>query len=265
MSIHATAIVSDDAVIGAGCSIGAFSIIESGVVLEENCHLAEHVILRAGTKVGANCRIDSFAVIGGLPQSIGFDPAVESGVLIGRDVVIREGVTVHRATEAGGFTAVGDRSMLMAQAHVAHDCEVEEDVILANNVMLGGHVSVGTKVFLGGGSGVHQFCRIGPYAMLAANSIMTYDVPPYVMAAERNSAHGLNLVGLRRAKFEQGEISDLKRCYRAVFLGGGNLKRKAAAAAREHEFGRTVSGARFLNFFDAGTRGFIRSTKEGEN
>lgn len=264
MEIHATAQVSESAVIGDGSSVGAFSLIEAGVVIGAGCRIASHVVLRAGVVLEDGVSVDSFAVIGGDPQSQGFDPSTESGARIGKGSVIREGVTVHRATEAGKQTVIGERCLLMAQAHVAHDCRLADEVVLCNNVMLGGHVDIGTKAFVGGGAGLHQFCRVGACAMIAGNASITGDVPPYVMAAERSLAYGLNLVGLRRANMERREIADLKRCYRAVYLGGGNLKKKAAEAVREHEFGTTAPGARFLSFFEGGKRGFIQSAKEAE-
>jgi UDP-N-acetylglucosamine acyltransferase len=259
MSIHSTAIVSESAVIGAGSVVGPFSVIEDGVVLGANCSVAAHAILRRGVVLGDSVTVDSFAVIGGDPQSLGFDSAIRSGVVIGHGVVIREGCTVHRAMSEGGNTVIEDGCFLMAQAHVAHDCRVAKNVIIANNVMLAGHVTVGANVFIGGGAGIHQFCRIGTYAMIAGNASIAADVPPYVMAAERNAAHGLNMVGLRRGGFERADLADLKKCYRAVYFGGGNLKKKAAEAVREHEFGITVTGARFLAFFEHGTRGFVQS------
>lgn len=260
MSIHPTAIVSETAVLGDGCEVGPYALIEDGVVLGANCTVAGHAILRKGTVLGQNVKVDSFVVIGGDPQSIGFDSLTESGVLIEDDVILREGCTVHRATSQGANTVIGQGCFLMAQAHVAHDCKLAQGVILANNVMLAGHITVGEKTFIGGGAGIHQNCRIGAYVMVAGNASLTADVPPYVMTAERSEAHGLNLVGLRRGGFAQGEIADVKRCYRAVFFGGGNLRKKAAEAAREHEFGTTPAGARFLSFFEGGTRGFIQST-----
>jgi UDP-N-acetylglucosamine acyltransferase len=185
-----------------------------------------------------------------------------SHVEIGDRTVIREAVTVNRASARGSKTVIGKDCFLMANSHVAHDCVLEDGVILANNAMIAGHVCIGGKTFVGGGAGIHQFCRIGAHCMIAGNATITADVPPYLMAAERNEVHGLNLVGLRRGQFEQSEIKDLKLCYRAVFFGGGNLKKKAETAAREHEFGTTNPGAHFLKFFEAGKRGFIQSTRD---
>ena len=265
MSIHPTALVSETAVIGAGSVVGPYAVIEAGAVLGENCSIAAHAILRGSSVLGDAVTVDSFAVIGGDPQSLNFDPLTKSGVKIGNNVVIREGCTVNRGSIDGSDTVVGDGCFFMAQAHIAHDCKVGKDVVIANNVMLAGHVTIGANVFIGGGVGIHQFCRIGTYAMIGGNASIAADVPPYVMAAERNTAHGLNMVGLRRGGFERLDIADLKKCYRAVYFGGGNLKKKAAEAVAEHEFGITATGARFLAFFEHGKRGFVQSSNEASN
>ncbi|MDQ8194534.1 acyl-ACP--UDP-N-acetylglucosamine O-acyltransferase [Coraliomargarita sp. SDUM461004] len=262
MNIHQTAIVDPSAKIGEGTSIGAGALIESNVRIGRDCKIAAYAIIRENTTIGNAVQVDSFCVIGGEPQSIGFDSSLESTVVIGDRVILREGVTVSRPETAGAETVIGDECFIMANAHVAHDCQLSRGVVMVNNVMLAGHVRVGEKTVIGGGAGIHQFCRIGAYCMIAGNASITADVPPYVMAAERSEAHGLNLVGLRRGGFEQREIKDLKRCYRAVFFGGGNLKKKAAEAARETEFGMTAAGARFLSFFETGKRGFILSTRD---
>lgn len=262
MQIHPTALVSDSAVLGENCSVDAYAIIEAGVVLGKNCRVGSHAVVREGTVAGDDVFIDSYAAVGGEPQIMNFERATKTGVKIGDRVVIREGVTISRASEEGDPTLIGDDCYLMAQSHVAHDCVVGKGVIICHQTKLGGHVEVRDKAFLGGGAAIHQFCRIGTLAMVAANAMITADVPPYVTAAERSTACGLNLVGLRRANFEQREISDLKRCYRAVFFGGGNLRKKAMEAAREHEFGTTAVGVRFLSFFESGRRGYIRSENE---
>jgi UDP-N-acetylglucosamine acyltransferase len=262
MSVHPTAIIHNSAELGAGSTVGPGAIIEAGVQTGPGCQIAAYAVVRAGTQLGESVQIDSFCVVGGDPQSLGFDPATESFVKIGDRTVLREAVTINRGSGAGSTTVIGEDCFIMANAHVAHDCVLKQGVVLANNVMLAGHITVGEKTFIGGGAGIHQFCRIGAHCMIAGNASITADVPPYVMAAERSEAHGLNSVGLKRGHFEQREIRDLKRCYRAVFFGGGNLRRKAEEAARETEFGITPAGVRFLSFFEGGKRGFIQSTRD---
>lgn len=256
MKIHPTAIVSDDAAIGAGSVIGPYSVIEEGVILGENCVIAAHVIVRCGSVLGNEVTVDSFAVIGGNPQSLTFDPLIKSGVRIGDGTVIREGCTINRASSEGGNTVLSGECFLMAQAHVAHDCELGRGVILANNVMLAGHVKVGAKTFIGGGAGIHQYCRIGEFVMVAGNASITADIPPYIMVSERNHAHGLNLVGLRRGGFERSEIADLKQSYRAVYLGGSSIRKQAADILNKGKYGVTGPGKTFLDFFEKGNRGF---------
>lgn len=262
MDIHECAQIDTTALLGEGTEVGPGAIIESGVVVGSRCRIAAYAILRKGTILGNDVTVDSFAVIGGEPQSLSTDVAKASQVLIGDRTVIREAVTISRASSEEGRTMIGEDCFLMANSHVAHDCKLHNGVILANNVMIAGHVELGEKCFVGGGAGIHQFCRVGAYCMIAGNASITADVPPYVLAAERSEARGLNLVGLRRGGFQQREIADLKRCYRAVFFGGGNLKLKATEAARETEFGVTAPGARFLSFFESGKRGFIQSTHD---
>lgn len=264
MSIDPSAWISEEAVLGEGCLVGPFAVVERGVTVGRHSTLGAHAVLREGARVGERVWVDSFAVVGGCPQSFAFDPAVRSGVFVGDGAVLREGATVHRATEEGGETVVGANCYLMAQAHVAHDCDLGEGVVLCNNAMLGGHVHVSDKVFVGGGVGVHQFCRIGELAMIAGNASISVDVPPFVLAAERNELHGLNLVGLRRAGMGAEERKDLKGCYRQVFAGGGNLREKAASAERAGGCGRTERGRRFLRFFAGGKRGFARPKPEAD-
>jgi len=262
MEIHESAHIDKTVQLGEGSEVGPGAIIESGVVVGSRCRIGAYAILREGTILGDDVTVDSFAVIGGPPQSLSEDVAEKSQVIIGDRTVIREAVTINRASAQDAGTIIGEDCFLMANSHVAHDCRLGNGVILANNAMIAGHVELGEKCFVGGGAGIHQFCRVGGYCMIAGNASITADVPPYVMAAERSEARGLNLIGLRRGGFLQREIADLKRCYRAVFFGGGNLKLKAEEAARETEFGTTAAGARFLSFFESGKRGFIQSARD---
>lgn len=240
-----------------GVTVGAFSVVEAGVQVGAGAHLAEHVVVREGASIGPASVLDSFCAVGGQPQMHG-DKTWTGEVRIGARVTLREGVTVSRPTTPGGVTSVGDGCMLMANSHVGHDCVVGEGVTLANNVMLAGHVSVGAGSFLGGGVGVHQFVRIGARAMIGGNASISYDVPPYAMAAERNELRGLNLVGLRRLKLETAAVSDLKRAYHAVYAGPGDFRARASDALGAEECGVDAPARAFLEFFVGGERGFVR-------
>jgi UDP-N-acetylglucosamine acyltransferase len=254
--IHPAALVHP-AVDTSGVVIGAYAVIEAGVRLAADVVIGEHAVLRAGSALGAGTVIDSFCVVGGLPQMRGVLPT-SGRVRIGARCVLREGVTVNRPTRADGITSLGDDCMLMANSHVGHDCVVGNHVTLANNVMLAGHVQVGDGTFVGGGAGVHQFVRIGQGAMIGGNAAISYDVPPFAIAAERNQIHGLNLVGLRRSKMSSATVADLKRCYHAVYCGPGDLRARVAMLLAERCCQEDVAGRRFLEFFAGGKRGFAR-------
>ncbi len=257
-NIDRTAVVAEGARIAADVRIGAYAIVEAGVVVGAGSELRAHCILRRGTVVGERVVVDSFAVLGGEPQDRRFDPATETGVLIGDRVVVREAVTVNRATRPGTSTQICDDVLLMANSHVGHDCVVGASAVLANNVMLGGHVRIGAGAFLGGGVGVHQHVRIGDGAMIGGNASIAYDVPPFTIATGRSVVHGLNVVGLRRGNVPADDIADLKRCYRAVFGTAGDPRRNAAAALLTGGCGRSGHGRMMLEFFQSGVRGFAR-------
>ncbi len=243
MSISPHALVDSNAVFGAGCSVAAFAVIKAGVELAENV------------------TVDHHAVIGGLPQDLHFDAATQSGVKVGAGTVIREGVTINRATKPSGFTTVGKNCFLMANAHLGHDVQLGDRVILANGVLLAGHVQVGNHVFIGGGAVFHQFVRIGEGAIVQGGSRMSLDIPPFVLASGLNTASGLNLVGLKRRGFSQEEISDIKACYKALYFQPGDPVKKAQAA-NEAGLAKTARGRQFLAFFKDSKRRYIRSLNE---
>jgi UDP-N-acetylglucosamine acyltransferase len=231
------------------------AIIEEGAQLGDGCVIHAHAIVKRGALLGEKVVVHAFAVVGGDPQYLKFDPAIESAVRIGPGSVLREHVTINRSIHSGQATVLGARCFLMAGSHVAHDCLVGHDVVLANNALLGGHVAVGDNTFVGGGAAVHQFCRVGDGVMIGGVSPITQDVAPYLMVADRNEVAGLNLVGLRRRGVAREAIAELKDCYHAVF-GGGDPRKLAAA-----RLGAGVQGGearRFLEFFAGGKRGFAR-------
>lgn len=246
--IHPTAIIDSSATLADDVIVGPYALVEAGVSLGAGCQVAAHAIIRAFSILEPGVSVDSFAVVGGLPQDLSFDPKTESCVHVGEGTVIREGVTVNRSTSPGGETRIGQNCMFMANAHAGHDCQLGDGVIAANNVMLAGHVHVGDRTFLGGGCGIHQFVRIGTLAMIGGNASVTYDVPSYVTVAERSLVTGLNLVGLKR-QLGKDAIADLRACYKAVYMRTGNPIKLAAEAKAETEEGR-----RFLADFATESR-----------
>ncbi len=252
--IHPSAQVHPSARLAPDAEVGAFAVIEAGAVLGPGCRIAAHAVVKARAELGAGVRVDHFAVVGGDPQDLAFDPATESGSRIGDRTVIREHVTVHRASQAGGRTIVGADCLLMAGSHVAHDCVVGAHVILANGCMLGGHVAVGDRAFVSGGVAVHQFCRIGGGALVSGNAVITEDVPPNALAHGRNLVAGLNLVGLRRRAVPAATVTEIKRAYHAVYATHGACATLAQKALSEGGY-QTPEAREFLDFFLGGRRG----------
>jgi UDP-N-acetylglucosamine acyltransferase len=231
--------VEDGAQIGAGCIVHAHAIVT------RHCTLADRV------------EVHPFAVLGGPPQDLGFDQKVDSGVRIGARTVIREHVTINRATRKDAFTEIGADCFIMAAAHAAHDCRVGQRVVMANAVLLGGHAQIGDFAFIGGGAVVHQHGRIGESVMIAGGARVSEDVAPFCLAAERNEVMGLNVVGLRRRGFTSEVRQDIKHAYRRVLGEGGNL-RIAATSLLEQKAYASEEARRFLEFFKSGTRRFAR-------
>jgi UDP-N-acetylglucosamine acyltransferase len=244
MQIHPTALVHDGARLGAGCVIHAHALIT------QHCELGEAVV------------VHPFAVIGGDPQDLGFDAATASGVRIGARTVIREHVTISRATRAAAATEVGTECFLMAGCHVAHDCRIGHRVVIANAVLLAGHVQIGDRAFLGGGAVIHQFCRIGEGAMIGGGARISRDIAPFCLATERNAVIGLNVVGLRRRGLPRDALQEIKRAFRALNTPVGNL-RAMAAAALQHGSYSSAEARSLLEFFQGGRRGFARPRRGG--
>lgn len=247
--IHPLASVDPSAKVAEGVEIAPFAVVEAGVEIGPGCRIGAHAVLHSGARLAANVFVDCHASIGGLPQDIHFDPATVSTAEIGEGTAIRESATVHRATTPGGATRVGAKCLLMANAHVGHDCFVEDGAILANNVMLAGFVTVGAGTFVGGGAGIHQHLRIGERAMVGGLARVTMDVPPFCIMAERDHLSGLNLIGLRRAGFSREDITELKKLFHELLSSGKN-PRAAALALPDTELSRDC-GRRMTEFLRA--------------
>ncbi len=218
--IHPTAVVSRSAVLGRGVVIGPFVVVEGDTIIGDGCRLEARVVVKEGTALGPNNHVFEGAILGGLPQHVHM-PKNPGRVIIGSGNVIRENVTIHRALYEGQATIVGDNNLLMVNAHVAHDCQIGSGCILANNVMLAGHVTVGDRAYLSGAVAVHQFCRIGPLAMVGGHARVGKDIPPYVTVDGFTTlVAGLNVIGLRRAGFSAQQIQQLKEAYRVIYRSG---------------------------------------------
>jgi len=244
--IHPTSVVSPQAELDQDIEIGPFCVIEDGVRIGRNCRLEAHVVLRTGVQLGSENYLAEGVVLGGLPQHKRAHEA-PGQLIIGDGNTLREHVTVHRGLTSADVTRLGDNNLLMVGTHVAHDCHLGNDTILANNVMLAGHVSVGDRAFLSGAVGVHQFCRVGAYAMVGGQAHIVKDVPPFVTVDGVTSMIvGLNLVGMKRAGFSATEILSLKSAYRVAFRSGLRWEETLTALREQFPTGCAAELHRFM-------------------
>ena len=212
--IHSTAIIAAKAKIGADVKIGPYCVIGDNAVIGDGAHLHSHVVIEGHTSLGAGCEVYPFAALGCAPQHTRYENE-PSRLVIGKNCVIREHVTMHPGTAIDAMeTIVGDHGLFFAGAHVAHDCVVGNHVIFANNASLGGHVRIGDHVMLGGFAAVQQWCRVGPHAMVGAHSLVDADIIPYCIAAgNRARLSGINVIGLDRRGFAPSTVTALTRSF----------------------------------------------------
>jgi len=216
--IHKTAIVDSKAKIPSSANIGPYCVVGPNVEIGENATIHSHVNISGNTKIGKGNKIYPFASIGNDPQDLKYN-GEETKLIIGDNNKIREYVTINPGTEGGGgLTRIGNNCLFMISSHVAHDCYIGNNVIIANNVPLGGHVTIENNVVIGGNSAVQQFTRIGEMAMIGGMTGVLHDVIPYGLSTgNRNILQGLNLIGLRRAKFDNKDILGLNEAYKEIF------------------------------------------------
>ena len=232
--IHLSAVVEDGAVIGAGCEVGPFCVIGPRVTLAARVVVKSHAVVTGWTEVGEETVIFPFATVGEVPQDLKYR-GEETRLVVGKRCRIREGATLNLGTEGGGgITRVGDDVLIMTGAHVGHDAQIGNRVILVNNVAIAGHCVLGDDVIVGGLSGVHQWVRIGQGAIIGAVTMVTNDVIPYgLVQAPRGELDGLNLVGLKRRGVERGEITSLRAAYQMLAQGEGTFLDRARKLADE--------------------------------
>ena len=230
--VHPTAIIGDNVTIGEDVEVGAYSVVEGNVTIGDGTRLHSHVAIAGDTVIGKNNEVFPFASIGHRPQDQKY-AGENSRLVIGDDCAIRENVTINPGTSGGGMeTKIGNNVLLMAGAHVAHDCHLGDNVILVNNVALAGHVIVDEFAIVGGLSGVHQFVRIGAHSIVGAMSMVENDVIPFgSVLGNRAYLGGLNLVGLKRRNFDREEIHTLRAAYRMIFSNEGTLRERVEDAA----------------------------------
>jgi UDP-N-acetylglucosamine acyltransferase len=224
-TIHATAIVAPDVVLGDDVDVGAYAVVGPGVEVGPRTRIGAHATIHCNTRLGADNLVHPYASVGDAPQDRKYK-GEPTRLVVGDRNVIREFVTLNRGTTKDrGVTTIGDDNLFMAYSHVAHDCLVGSQCVLANSATLGGHVELGDWVIMGGFAAIHQFCKVGAHAFLANNAAVTRDVPPYVMAVGAPAKpHSINSEGLKRRGFSAPQIRNLRTAYRVLYRSGLRLE-----------------------------------------
>jgi UDP-N-acetylglucosamine acyltransferase len=256
-AIHPTAVIAPDAVLADGVEVGPYSVIGPGVEIGRGTRVGPHVVIEGPTRIGAGNRIFQFASVGADPQDKKYRGEV-SRLEIGDRNVIRECVTLHRGTaQDKSVTRIGDDNLFMAYAHVAHDCVIGNQCILANNATLGGHVRLDDWVIMGGLSAIHQFGRVGAHAFIANNAAVTRDVPPFVMAVGQPAdAHSINAEGLKRRGYTPGQVRNIRAAFRVLYRSG--LKLAEATAQLEALAKDQPEILPLVEFLPQASRGIVR-------
>jgi UDP-N-acetylglucosamine acyltransferase len=250
--IDRTAVVDSKAQLDSEVVIGPYVLIEGPVQISSGTEIQGHAVITGSVRIGKNNRIGYGTVIGSFPQDLSFDPNTGSGVEIGENNVIREYCTIHRGTKEGSNTLVGSNNLLMVGAHLGHNTRVGDNVILANNVLLGGYVEIDGRVFVGGGSVVHQFTRMGAISLLQGLSAISKDIPPFSIAMGRNAVSTINVVGLRRAGFGPELRKEVKDAF-GLFYRSGLNSAQALEEAGKRSWSKEVS--LFWDFVATSKRG----------
>lgn len=254
--IHPTAIVEAGAQLGTDVQIGPWAYVAATARLGDGCVLAPHAVVLDHATLGAHCNVHSCAVIGDLPQDLSFG-GEPSYVVVGDDCVFRESVTINRGTKPGTTTRIGNHVFMMANSHVAHNGEVADHVVFANCAAIGGYATIGERAFLGGNTGVHQFCHIGRLAMVGSGALVSKDLPPFCTAVSSKNSYvgGLNVVGMRRAGLGAAERAQIKQAFNVLYRSGFNV---AQAKERLRADTGNPFATEFAEFLAQATRGICR-------
>jgi len=256
--IHPTAIVDPTAEIDESVEIGPYTIVQKNVIIGQGTRIGPHVVIGEGTQIGQRCQIYQFASVGEAPQALAYR-GEKTFLILGDQNIVREFVTLNRGTAGGGGkTVIGNQNLFMAYSHVAHDCYLGNQVILANGATLAGHITIEDHAIIGGLSAIHQFCRIGTHAFISGMTGITLDVPPYMLASgSRARLFGLNTVGLKRFHFSEASVKALKKAYRIIFRSGLTLE-KAVKQVKEDAISQLPEVQHLLQFIQQSKRGISR-------
>jgi UDP-N-acetylglucosamine acyltransferase len=260
-SVHPTAVIASAARLGHGVSVGPYAVIEDDTEIGEGSEIRAHAVVKRYTRLGPGNVVHEHAVLGGEPQDLAYQEA-PTYLEVGARNVIREGVTLHRSSRPHGVTRLGSDCMIMAGAHVAHDCTLGDRVILANNVVLAGHVGIDDGAFLSGSVAVHQFTRVGRLAMVGGLTKLVQDALPFVLTdGDPGRARGLNVVGLRRAGLAGARVRALKQAFRVLVRSSLPL---AEALGRLADLGDPLVGE-LVAFVRGSRRGFAHGTRRARD
>ena len=250
------AFIHPDAKIGENVTIGPFAYIAADVVIGDDSDIHTHAVILDGARLGTKCTIHSGAVIAGVPQDLKFKGEYSLAIL-GDGTTVRECATVNRGSESKGKTVIGKNCLIMAYAHVAHDCNLGDHVILVNNVSLAGEVEINDWAILGGHAAVHQFVKIGEHAMISGGTLVSKDVPPYVKAAHTPMSYvGSNFIGLRRRNFTPEQIDHIHTIFKVLFQSGHNYTNACNIAEETIEYSRERD--LIIDFIRTSKRGILK-------
>jgi len=248
--------IHKDANIGKNLKIDSFSSIHNNVTIGNNCWIGSNVTIFPGARIGDNCKIFPGAVISAIPQDLKFNNE-ETTVIIGNNTFIRECVTINRGTNYNNKTQVGNNCFLMAYSHVAHDCIINNNVIIANGVAIAGHVEIDENAIIGGLAAIQQFTKIGKFSMISGGSLVRKNVPPYIKVAKEPLRFiGVNTVGLTRNEFSKNNIDNIISMYRVLFQEGNNISK--AIEIIEKKYKNSVEKEEIIKFIKNSKSGIIK-------
>jgi UDP-N-acetylglucosamine acyltransferase len=254
-TIHPTALVNPAAKLGENIIVGPYALIEADVEIGDDCIIGPHAVIYNGARIGNKVKIFQGASVANFPQDLKF-AGEKSVFIIGDDTIIREFATLHRGTKETGKSSVGKNCLIMAYGHVAHDCSVGDNCIIANAVQIGGHCHIEDWVIIGGSTPVHQFSLIGEHSMIAGGIRITQDVPPYILTAHTPASFaGLNVIGLRRRGFKNDDIQILKEAFGLLYSKSHNVSQ--AVEVMKSKFGENVYVQKLIEFLSKSKRGIV--------